>query len=40
MLHSRFTPRLISSASLVWPRHHSTEVAFANAELQYQGFRA
>jgi len=32
-------PALLERLSLVWPST-STEVAFANAELQYQGFRA
>jgi hypothetical protein len=36
-------PAILERLSLVRPpihSHHSTEVAFANAELQYQGFRA
>jgi hypothetical protein len=34
-------PAILERLSLsCGPGHHSTEVAFANAELQYQGFRA
>ena len=32
-------PAILERLSLEWPST-STEVAFANAELQYQGFRA